>query len=69
MPADTANLPPFRPLPYRGPDIEVRRGENGAVYLTSRSPMGAQPRSIPHALDDRAANALSPIERWRYGHR
>ncbi len=62
MPADTANLPPFRPLPYRGPDIEVRRGENGAVYLTSRSPMGAQPRSIPHALDDRAA--IHPERAW-----
>ncbi|MEQ1782186.1 MAG: AMP-binding protein [Hyphomonadaceae bacterium] len=62
MPADTANLPPFRPLPYRGPDIEVRRGENGAVYLKSRSPMGAQPRSIPHALDERAG--LHPDRAW-----
>lgn len=62
MPADTANLPPFRPLPYRGPDIEVRHGENGAVYLKSRSPMGAQPRSIPHALDERAG--VHPDRPW-----
>ena len=62
MPADTANLPPFRPLPYRGPDIEVRRGENGAVYLKSRSPMGARPRSIPHALDERAG--MHPDRAW-----
>ena len=62
MPADTANLPPFRPLPYRAPDIEVRRGENGAVYLKSRSPMGAQPRSIPHALDERAG--MHPDRAW-----
>ena len=62
MPADTANLPPFRPLPYRAPDIEVRRGENGSVYLKSRSPMGAQPRSIPHALDERAG--MHPDRAW-----
>lgn len=62
MPADTANLPPFRPLPYKGPDIEVRRGENGVVYLSSRTPMGARPRSMPHALDERAG--MHPDRAW-----
>ena len=54
MPADTANLPPFRKLPFKAPDMEVRRGENGAVYLSSRTPLGVRPRSIPHVLDERA---------------
>ena len=57
MPADTAQttkLPPFRPLPYKGPNIEVTRGEGGVVYLRSREPMGPVGRSIPHILDDRA---------------
>ncbi len=65
MPADTANapvganasakLPPFRPLPFKGPDIEVRRGPNGEVYLSSRTPLPKPPRSIPHVLDEQAA--------------
>jgi feruloyl-CoA synthase len=57
MPADTAQTtkpPPFRPLPYKGPNIEVTRGEGGVVYLRSREPMGPVGRSIPHILDDRA---------------
>ncbi len=62
MAADAAELPPFRPLPYRGPDIEVTRGEGGVVYLRSRSPMGPQPRSIPHLLDERAA--MHPDRPW-----
>ena len=39
MAADTAKLPPFRPLPYKGPNIEAIRGEGGVVYLRSREPM------------------------------
>ena len=38
MAADTASttasatrLPPFRPLPYKGPNIEVTRGEGGVA--------------------------------------
>ena len=55
MSADAAALPPFKKLPYKGPDIEVTRGANGVVYLRSRTPMGNAPRTIPHALDERAA--------------
>ncbi len=62
MSADAGALPPFRKLPYRGPDIEVTRGEGGVVYLRSRSPMGAAPRSIPHALDERAG--IHPDRAW-----
>ena len=29
MPADAAKLPPFRKLPFKAPDMEVRRGEGG----------------------------------------
>jgi feruloyl-CoA synthase len=50
-----AKLPPFRDLPYKAPDIEVRHGANGAVYLSSRTPMGPSARSVPHMLDERAA--------------
>ena len=62
MAADQANLPPFRPLPYRAPDIEVTLGEGGVVYLRSRTPVGPAPRSIPHALDERAA--IHPDRAW-----
>lgn len=62
MSADAATLPPFRKLPYKGPDIEVTRGEGGVVYLRSRTPIGPSPRSIPHLLDERAA--MHPDRPW-----
>jgi feruloyl-CoA synthase len=55
MPADAAKLPPFKKLPFKAPDMDVRRGENGVVYLASRTPLGERPRSIPHVLDAQAA--------------
>jgi feruloyl-CoA synthase len=55
MTADAQNLPPFRPLKYKQPNIEATRGKGGVVYLRSREPMGAMSRSIPHVLDERAA--------------
>jgi feruloyl-CoA synthase len=62
MSADAAKLPPFKPLPFKAPDIEVRRGENGVVYLSSRTPLPAPPRSIPHVLDEQAAQ--NPDRPW-----
>src|SRR5690606_8799674 len=62
MPADTVNLPPFRALPFKAPDIEVRRGENGVVYLSSRTPLPPPPRSMPHVLDEQAAR--NPDRPW-----
>ncbi len=55
--ADTAGdaLPPFKTLPFKGPDIEVRRGDGGTVYLSSRAELPPGPQSIPHLLDDKAA--------------
>jgi feruloyl-CoA synthase len=67
MPADTAvaaatKLPPFKQLPFKAPDIEVRRGAGGAIYLSSRTPVPASPRSIPHMLDERAVE--HPDRAW-----
>ena len=62
MAADAANLPPFRPLPYKGPNIEAIRGEGGVVYLRSREPMGPAGRTIPHILDERAG--IHPDRAW-----
>ena len=69
MPADTAqttqgatSLPPFKKLPFKAPQIEVKR-TNAAVYLISRLPMGEAPRSIPHMLDEKAAE--HPDRPWR----
>jgi feruloyl-CoA synthase len=62
MAADTAKLPPFRPLPYKEANIEVTRGEGGVVYLRSREAMGPVGRTIPHILDERAA--MHPDRPW-----
>ena len=53
--AEGQALPPFRPLAQKEPDIEVTRKDDGTVYLTPRQAPGARPRTIPHALDERAA--------------
>lgn len=46
--------PPFRPLPQKLPDVEMSR-KGSAIYITARQPSGPRPRSIPHCLDERAA--------------
>lgn len=49
-----APLPPFRLLAQKAPDVEmVRRGE--VIYLRARQAPGARPVTIPHCLDERAA--------------
>lgn len=69
MPADTATsvdagarLPPFRKLPFIAPDMEVKRKNDGTVYIASRTPLAARPKSIPHLLDERAAK--HPSRPW-----
>ena len=62
MSADAGAQPPFKPLPYKGPNIEVTRGEGGVVYLRSREPLGPVGRSMPHILDERAA--MHPDRPW-----
>ncbi len=47
-------LPAFRPLPQKLPDVSMTRiGE--AIYISARQAPGPRPKSIPHALDERAA--------------
>lgn len=52
--AEGQSLPPFRPLPQKTPDVEMTR-KGDALYIKSRQAPGARPRTIPHALDERAA--------------
>lgn len=51
-PADAAP-PPFKPLPFRRPDMEVWK-KGGAMYFRSRTPLPSVARSIPHLLDEKA---------------
>lgn len=53
--ADGLALPPFRPLPQKEPDIEMVRKPDGTIYLTPRQKPGDRPKTIPHCLDERAA--------------
>ena len=53
--ADGQVLPPFRPLPQKEPDIEVVRKTDGTLYLTQRHEPGDRPHTVPHCLDERAA--------------
>lgn len=47
--------PPFRPLAQKPPNIHAERRPDGSVYLKSREAPGPRPRTIPHALDEQAA--------------
>jgi feruloyl-CoA synthase len=47
-------LPAFRPLPQKTPDVTMTR-EGEAIYISARQVPGPRPKSIPHALDERAA--------------
>ena len=62
MSADAGGQAPFKPLPYKAPDIEVTQGKGGIVYLRSRTPPAPAARSIPHILDERAA--MHPDRVW-----
>ena len=46
-----------------------RTGSHVALLRKPEDPCGGKHRPLQYSLDDRAGNALSPIERWRYGHR
>ena len=52
--AEGQTLPPFRPLPQKTPDVEMTR-KGDAIYIKSRQAPGPRPKTIPHALDERAA--------------
>ena len=53
--ADATELPPFRPLPQKAPDVEMRTAPGGIHYIAARHAPGPRPRTIPHCLDERAA--------------
>jgi feruloyl-CoA synthase len=48
-------LPPFKPLPQKTPDIAVDRRPDGTVTIRSNTPMAALRRSIAHLLEEKAA--------------
>ncbi|HWD48838.1 MAG TPA: AMP-binding protein [Rhizomicrobium sp.] len=48
-------LPPFKPLPQKAPDIRVERKSDGTVYISSNHPIGEMQRSIAHILEEKAA--------------
>ena len=52
--ADGQVLPPFRKLAQKQPDIEMRRTDEGVIYLTPRQTPGDRPKTIPHCLAERA---------------
>ena len=54
--ADGQTAPPFRKLAQAAPDIEVTRKPDGTVYLRARQAPGDRPRTIGHALDERASD-------------
>ncbi|HWD28201.1 MAG TPA: AMP-binding protein [Rhizomicrobium sp.] len=51
----STDLPPFRPLPQKAPDIAVRKMPDGTVYIDSNHGLGAMHRSIAHLFAERAA--------------
>jgi feruloyl-CoA synthase len=53
--AETATLPPFKPLPMKGADAAVERRADGSVLIRSNHAPGAGPRSITHLLAEKAA--------------
>ena len=58
-PADGAaqrvdSLPPFKPLPMKGPVVEVTRRADGSVLIASAHAPGDMPFTIAHLLADKA---------------
>ena len=50
----TVEPPPFKPLPMKGPSVEVDRRADGSILIRSRHEPGEGPRSIAHLFRDRA---------------
>lgn len=48
-------LPPFRPLPQKLPDVDMRTAPGGVSYISARHAPGPRPRTIAHCLAERAA--------------
>ncbi|MGH1421923.1 MAG: AMP-binding protein [Hyphomonas sp.] len=52
---ESKTLPPFRLLPSKAPEIEMRKTNDGVFYLTQKHAPGDRPKTIPHCLEERAA--------------
>jgi feruloyl-CoA synthase len=50
----SSDLPPFKPLLQKAPDIDVRKMPDGTVYIASNHTLGTLHRSIAHLFADRA---------------
>lgn len=50
-----ADVPPFKRLPQKGPDVSVERRADGSIVIRSNHPMAEPPRSMAHLLAERAA--------------
>jgi feruloyl-CoA synthase len=50
----STDLPPFRPLPQKAPDVDVRKMPDGTVYIAQNHTLGAMHRSIVHLFAERA---------------
>ncbi len=50
----STDLPPFKPLPMKAPDVEFVRRPDGTLTISQRHALGAMHRSIAHLFEDRA---------------
>ena len=48
-------LPPFKPLKQKPPKISVERRDDGTIYVASDYPLPELGRSVPHVLEEKAA--------------
>ena len=48
------DLPPFRPLPQKAPDVDFRKMPDGTMYIAQRHALGPMHRSIAHLFAERA---------------
>ncbi|HEV2650342.1 MAG TPA: AMP-binding protein [Rhizomicrobium sp.] len=50
----SAELPPFKPLPMKAPDVEFVRKDDGTLYISQRHGLGQMHPSIAHLFEMRA---------------
>ena len=52
-----ADLPPFKPLPMLPPKTRAEKRADGSWLIRSEYELGPMHRSIPHLLEERAAES------------
>ena len=50
----STELPPFKPLPMKAPDVEFVRKDDGTLYISQRHKLGQMHPSIAHLFEMRA---------------